>query len=264
MTEFLVEEVSGGEFWRSFRGRKRHCLAKYQQIRLAILDAVSTGAWQPGKRILTEEQLVKLTGYSLGTVQRAMRILVEDGILVRRQGSGTFVRDGNNRISEPWHFQFLDEDGVSVLPAFPKVVARERVMQKGRWSQFLGQQKSPILRIDRTININNEFIGFSRFFVSDEYSESLENLPLEYLDAENFRISLSESIGLPVTEIRNHISTMFATPFIAEKLHVTVGEPVIRVESAATAGFRIPLYFQEIYWPITSRRLALPAIGRDY
>jgi hypothetical protein len=119
---------------------------------------------------------------------------------IEASGDCKCERSGS-RIAEPWHFQFLSEDGGAVLPAYPKVVCRERTGQRGPWSRFLNQGHAPILRIDRLINVNDEFTAFSRFFTAGTYADLMEAKSLDQLHAANFRIVLSEACRLPVTRI---------------------------------------------------------------
>lgn len=68
-----------------------------------------------GSRLPSEEQLVQRYGVSRVTVRRALETLVDEGLLVRRQGRGTFV--GPQRIQSldrlrPFVDAFKDDSGV--------------------------------------------------------------------------------------------------------------------------------------------------------
>ena len=65
--------------------------AKYARLAASILGAIKTGRCPPVKKLPTEQELARVTPYSLGTVQRAMRTLVASVFVVRRQGAGGFV-----------------------------------------------------------------------------------------------------------------------------------------------------------------------------
>lgn len=257
-----ANDAADGDFFRACRPAADAKLPKYQQVRFAVIEALRNGYWEEGARLPTEEELVGITGFSLGTVQRAVRMLVDDGVLTRRQGSGTYSRT-DARISEPWHFRFLDEDGESVLPAYPKVVARERTSQRGPWTRFLQQGSGKVLRIDRIININDEFNAFSRFFVAGAYADLMEAAPVEKLHGANFRIVFSERCRLPVTQIGHTVSLVQASNEQARMLRIARRETILRVEILATAGADVRLYYQELYCPRTDRKLSLPNVGRD-
>lgn len=66
-------------------------LPQYERIRRYILKGIGSGAWPDGVRIPSEHELVELFGVSRMTVNRALRELTAEGILVRAQGVGTFA-----------------------------------------------------------------------------------------------------------------------------------------------------------------------------
>ncbi len=63
----------------------------YQQIKDLILRKIGSGEWRTGDRIPTEHALVAELDASRMTINRALRELTQEGVLARRQGSGTFV-----------------------------------------------------------------------------------------------------------------------------------------------------------------------------
>ena len=63
----------------------------YVQLADAILQAVKEGEFKGGEKIPSEEELRKLYGLSRVTVRTAIDSLVSQGILVKKQGKGTFV-----------------------------------------------------------------------------------------------------------------------------------------------------------------------------
>lgn len=54
-------------------------------------EQLAAGAWAPGERIPTEQELVAELGVSRAVVREAIRALVHLGTLETRQGAGTFV-----------------------------------------------------------------------------------------------------------------------------------------------------------------------------
>lgn len=64
---------------------------KSQQIADDLRRGIRAGTWAHGQRLPTEQQLVDRSGFSVNTVRRALDVLVAEGLVERRQGSGTFV-----------------------------------------------------------------------------------------------------------------------------------------------------------------------------
>lgn len=63
----------------------------HDQIRRAVCAPIVSGAWQPGRRVPSEHEIMALFGASRMTVNRAMRALADDGLIVRRRRTGSLV-----------------------------------------------------------------------------------------------------------------------------------------------------------------------------
>src|SRR3954471_4567498 len=72
---------------RSRRARTSLAEVVRGELRRAIVD----GEFQVGVKLPNEERLCDRFGVSRVTIREAVRGLIEDGYVVRRQGSGTFV-----------------------------------------------------------------------------------------------------------------------------------------------------------------------------
>ena len=66
-------------------------LPVYVQIKNYVVEKIQTGQWREGDPIPTELALCEQFGVSRMTVNRALRELTNDGLLIRIKGSGTYV-----------------------------------------------------------------------------------------------------------------------------------------------------------------------------
>lgn len=55
-------------------------------------ELIETGQWKEGTKLPSESQLAKQFGISRATLREATRILEEEGLIVKQQGIGTFVK----------------------------------------------------------------------------------------------------------------------------------------------------------------------------
>jgi GntR family transcriptional regulator len=58
-----------------------------------LRQAIARGTFRPGTQLPTEAELCQMLGVSRTVVREALRVLEEDGLVARRHGVGTFVRD---------------------------------------------------------------------------------------------------------------------------------------------------------------------------
>src|SRR3954463_7291255 len=69
---------------------------KHLEISRALLAAIAAGKYSDSDRLPSEAQLVKRFKVSRPTVARALRDLIAEGIIERRAGSGTYLRNKSN------------------------------------------------------------------------------------------------------------------------------------------------------------------------
>jgi len=65
----------------------------YAHVKAALRERIARGGWQAGTRLPSERELVLEFGCARMTVHRALRELEEEGLIERRQGSGSYVAE---------------------------------------------------------------------------------------------------------------------------------------------------------------------------
>lgn len=73
--------------------------AKFATVVLYARKRIDSGAWQPGERIPSENQLCEQFGISRMTAKRALDRLAMEGLIIRRRGAGSFMASGSVRSS---------------------------------------------------------------------------------------------------------------------------------------------------------------------
>lgn len=115
-------------------GRK----ALYLDVIDILMKRIQAGEYPPGTKLPSETKLARELGISRVSLREGLRVMSEDGILFRRQGSGTFVRD---RITMPVQelstilsistmFQRAGLEHKVVKADFAKIVSPGRVAEK--------------------------------------------------------------------------------------------------------------------------------------
>jgi GntR family transcriptional regulator len=65
----------------------------YQEAKEKILALIEEGIFKPNQKFMTERELAEKLGYNRMTIKKAMNALVEDGVLEKRRGAGTFLTE---------------------------------------------------------------------------------------------------------------------------------------------------------------------------
>lgn len=147
----------------------------YQQVRQHLLDALSAGEWRAGDVLPSEFTLADRFGVSQGTARKALDALVSEGLLVRRQGVGTFVAD--------WPGEW--EDGRVVMTGQEFSQHADRVSTElltcGRAtaSDLVAEalelrRAAPLALIRRTLRIESQTVGFEEIALPAERFDRIE------------------------------------------------------------------------------------------
>jgi len=236
--------------------RQNEGLALHGQLRLALLQCIHGGHWTAGDRVPTEAELIEATTLSAGTVQRALRDLTDEGVLLRQQGSGSFVASAPNRIDDVAHCRFFGHDGVTVLPVFSRILSRKPAPRKGPWIAYFPAD-ARVVRLDRVLTVNDEFDVYSRFYFDGGRFPGLASRPVGELAGANFRLLLGQEGQTPAGDVTETLRLVQATTEVARGMGVAEGSWVAYLEIVRhIAGGAGALYYLQMYVPPTERPLA--------
>ncbi|MDA7945929.1 MAG: GntR family transcriptional regulator [Hyphomicrobiaceae bacterium] len=191
---------------------------KYLHLSEVVLDAIESGEFKPGSQIPGERNLSAVLPLSLGTIQKAMNDLVDQGVLVRRAGKGTFVSGTRDLIYDRKiekrdliHFRFREEPGGPLLPVYLNVESIEEVNRarngaRRPWELF-HEGTGSFVRIDRILTVANLFKGFCRFYLPMEHYGSLLGRSHEELSGVTLREFLNKTYNMPTLRFEHQILT---------------------------------------------------------
>ena len=159
--------------------QKKGSVPMYEQIISILKKEIEENKYAEGSSIGTHEELTKRFDVSLITVRRAVEILQEEGLVVIRQGKGTFVRPKavvDDLKSTRGVAQLLDN-----IDAPGSVVTARRSL--GKISSDLADNiKKEIgvhcLRVEKIHEANGMVYGYAKIYLPAQYEElfTVENL----------------------------------------------------------------------------------------
>lgn len=231
-------------------------LPKYLQLRNSLAAEITAGRWEAGDQLPAEDVLVKASGFSLGTVQRSLRMLVEEGVLVRRHGSGTFVAEHSHPLGGPFrHFRFLDDSGAGILPIYTRVLQRFLVEEAGPWDAFLNSER--IMCIDRDFSINNEFSLYVRIYFCALRFPELATIDTALLNGVSFKDLLSRKYRQPTASYTERMSVQALPRLVTDALKLPARTVGARLDIVATDQRNNAIYVQHAYIPPNGRQLLM-------
>ncbi|WP_020040867.1 GntR family transcriptional regulator [Salipiger mucosus] len=199
---------------------------KARRIYLLLRDEIMGGTHAPGQALPGELKLAETHGVSRVTIRRALDALVGDGLVERRAGSGTVVRQPSSTPVQ------LKADFATLMPQLQRMADETTarllsfayVAPPPPVSEALNLQAGE--RVQRAVRLrlasDKAFSHLTTYVperIAQSYSEAdLASTPL-------FR--LLERRGVHIDHARQTVSAVLATPETAEALETTVGAALI-------------------------------------
>ena len=208
-------------------------LPRYQQIRDDLAARIAASQWTPEMAIPTEAELTAAYDVSIGTLRKAIDLLVAEGFVVRSQGRGTFVRRPRFDSSLFRFFRFMSRNGEVVRPT-------------GRVTQKLLKPPPAEIREALRLPIRQTALQLMRLRLVDQTPVLTEEiwLPLPRFAAISaFKIDQFEDLLYPLYErcckqvvasAKEVLRVDSADETTAQALNIGHGSPVIRVQRLAS------------------------------
>ncbi len=133
----------------------------YLQLQRALRDAIEKGALSPDDALPSERQLAAELGISRITVRKALDGLAEQGLLVRRHGSGNFV---GGRI----------EKNFAKLTSFSEDMRARGLVPSSQWLRRSTGRVTPDEAIRLALSPGAEVLRFHRLRFADGEPMALE------------------------------------------------------------------------------------------
>ncbi|MEM5340593.1 GntR family transcriptional regulator [Paraburkholderia azotifigens] len=223
-------------------------LPRYQRLRDEMVALIAARHWKPGEAIPTEQALAKSYDVAVGTVRKAVDLLVAEGLLERFQGRGTFVRRASFDSSLFRFFRFQTRQGERRIPE-SRILRREVVDAPSAVAATL------------QISSSARVIQMTRLRLIDGVPMLAEEIWLPYVRFAAFaQMDLNEVGDLlyPVYEAQCNQVVASATetltveaigPLHARLLRIEPGTPAVVIERLAYGYDRQPLEWRRSRGP---------------
>ncbi|MEP3347392.1 MAG: GntR family transcriptional regulator [Litoreibacter sp.] len=217
---------------------------RYLQLRQRLHDGVDEGILKAGSSLPPEREIASITELSRVTVRKAIQSLADDGIIVQKHGSGSFVASDT--------LQF--EQSLSRLTSFSEDMSRRGLDSTSVWlergvfmpspDEVLALALSPDASVSRIARLR---MADGKPMAIERASLSTEMLPNPVL-VEKSLYDVLDANGLRPVRALQKISAFNLETADAELLDVNIGEAGLRIERTSyLADGRIVEFTQSIY-----------------
>lgn len=211
----------------------------YVQLMEELETSIRNGVYKPGDKIVTEAEMAKEYGVSLITVRKAVGSLMEKGLVVRKQGKGTFVTKPkySRNMKKLQSFTEMCEQ-MGVKPG-AQVLENRLIMADKKVADRLGiEPGSNVVYISRLRLADGEPVQVEKSYFPLKYAFLLE----EDLNNGSMFECLKEKAGAKVASSEKMIELCRATAEEAALMDVKKGDYLLFVKSTAYDENGEPMY----------------------
>jgi GntR family transcriptional regulator len=208
----------------------------YVQASEAYRSLLRSGTYAPGDRLPSEIELSQQWGISRPTLREALRLLEEEGVIVRRHGVGTFMA-----ASQP-----VIDAGLEVLESIDRMAERRGLTSQmedlaineraaGDWEcEQLGlAHDAQVTVVTRAITANGQRVAYLTDVV-----------PQTYLRRADLNADFSGSVldlfiereWPALSHSRTELAAEAASPELARHLHVQAAAPLLKLTAQLHAS----------------------------
>jgi GntR family transcriptional regulator len=220
--------------------KSSHIPMRYQ-IEQAMRERIESGIWKPGQQLPSEMELCTRYKVSRTTMRQAISHLVDEGLIVRERGRGSFIRDSMITAGARGLTSFSDEmaalgkhAGAQVLsiqqePASAEIAKRLRI-----------KEEEPVVVIKRVRYANESPIGIQ---IASLPSERFPGLETADLANQSLYTYLQQRYGVVVAEAEEIFTITSISGTDAQLLMIADGTCGFHVERLTFDDNKEPFEF---------------------
>ncbi len=216
----------------------------YIQLANGLRSLIQDGKLKVGEALPSERSIAEMTSLSRVTIRKGIELLVREGLLRQRRGSGTYVTGAVERIEQPLaRLTSFSEDMIS-YGRRPSVrwIAREYARPSAREAMALG------------LSPGEDVVRLHRIRLADDLPLAVELavVPAKYIPSlDQLGDSLYEALARANAHPDKALQRMHACalpPFEAQLLEADAGEPALHIERISRTKAGTAVEFTRSYY----------------
>lgn len=226
-------------------------LPLYQRLKDDMMAKIANREWLPELAIPTEIELSKAYSVSIGTIRKAVEVLVAEGLLERSQGRGTFIRKPTFVNSLFRFFRFhsgTSGSGGTPVPS-ARILARQLAEPPEPVAAALKLNKrSKVIRLDRLRLFQEKPLLIEEIWLP--HTKFARLMEIDTSAFGDLLYPLYEQLcGQTVASAQETLTIESASPDVAEQLQIALNQPVVVIDRLASGYDNQPLEWRRSRGP---------------
>ncbi|QWE13000.1 GntR family transcriptional regulator [Polynucleobacter sp. AP-Titi-500A-B4] len=208
-------------------------LTAYQEVKQKITEDLVRGRYPMGQALPAEKDLSKELDVSIGTLRKAVDELVAEGIVVRRQGRGTYVAEHDLKRLLYYFFHVVKHDAdKKVNPRVELVSLTSAVANKEEASKLEIKEGAAVWRLVNCLYLDDKCVMIDQITLDKKRFQKLNRA--DYINREGSIYQLYQmKYGQTVVRSSERLRAGLAGKQFSEWLGVKPDSPVLIIRRVA-------------------------------
>ena len=204
----------------------------YKGVQRALMEQLAAGDLKPGQLIPSERQLAMEYSVSIGTLRKAIDELVENRILIRQQGKGTYVASHDRERLLFYFFHIVPQTGAKSYPLVESVFFHKTVADDEVAARIKVAVGAPTFHVRNKLSLLNEVVSIDDITIDQARFEKLS--AAQFKERPNTIYNLyQEAFGITVVRTDERLRAEAASADHAKLLKIKPGTPVLTIRRTA-------------------------------
>jgi GntR family transcriptional regulator len=219
----------------------------YYQLYEILRERITNGVWKPGDTITPETELMVQFDVSRNTIRDVMDKLVNEGLIYRQQGRGSFVSQPTMEQGLVRIVNFTDDMRQRGLSASSKVLSAEIIPATEEIAAKLNVAPGEELGLLRRLRLgNNEPMSVEESYFINRFAPGY--LTRHDYSTTSLRDALVADYKVHWSTARQIIRAISAPREIAALLNIPHHAPLLFIERVTFSDRDVPLEFLRIHY----------------
>ncbi|MBF4552285.1 GntR family transcriptional regulator [Pseudoclavibacter sp. VKM Ac-2888] len=216
----------------------------YVQLADVLRSKIQSGEWKPDQRIPSENELNQIYGISRMTARNVLSKLVDEGLLFRVHGKGTFVAHQKISTKSPSYQGIREQLEQQGFATRTEMLELERIAGGGRIGQILGIGETESLFMVRRLRYaEDEPISIHESYVPERLAPKLLEADLV---TRQLCTVLEENHQLRMANVIETLESSVPSKSTLTTLKARTGTPVLLLEQRISNDDGTPFEFTRI------------------
>lgn len=200
----------------------------YMQLEEVLRNSICNGEWEPNHAIPSEFELSRTYGVSRMTARSVVTQLVNDGLLRRVQGKGTFVVEQKIATTSLAYVGVREQLERLGYQTTTRLIAFRQIEADQRLADILGiMQGDGVHFVERVRLVDGKPISIHRSYIPKILAPTLSD---ERMESEQLCVILQQEFGLNAAAVSETLESVQASAEEAQLLQIDRRFPLLMLE----------------------------------